>query len=413
VVAVLAGRNLKETLASTWAERKDLTAGERGGIQDLSYGAVRFRGQLEAIRSQFIAKPTGERSLDALILVALFQLIYSKAPPYAIVANAVNAARVVCRRPWAAGLANGVLRSFIRRQSQALSAAQGTDEARYSYPNWWIERVRASYPSEWQRVLQAGNQRPPLTLRVNRRKTSVEEYQRRLNQEGIFSCAVGGSALMLNIPRSVDTIPGFADGLVSVQDMGAQRAAPTLDLHDGMRVLDACAGPGGKTGHLAEIADLDLVAIERDPARAERINTTLDRLSRRATVLVEDACALTAWWDGKPFDRILIDAPCSASGVVKRHPDIKWVRRPQDLESFATQQERLLEALWQVLGNGGKLLYVTCSVFPEENQDRIAALRVRQPNAIDLPIADAAPSGWQILPDDLSDGFFYALLEKR
>jgi 16S rRNA (cytosine967-C5)-methyltransferase len=250
-----------------------------------------------------------------------------------------------------------------------------------------------------------------MTLRVNRRKRSVEAYLAQLAALGIDARRVGEVAVRLAQPRGVERLPGFAAGEVSVQDAGAQLAAPLLDARDGMRVLDACAAPGGKCAHLLELADLDLLALDRDAERAARIGATHARLGLAAEVRVADAGDPDRWWDGKPFDRVLLDVPCSASGVVRRHPDIKWLRREADLDGFAREQSRLLAALWQVLVPGGKLLYATCSVFAEENGAVIDAFLARHDDARQLPLPGIG--GGSLLPDDEHDGFFYALLEKR
>src|SRR5690349_15172721 len=241
------------------------------------------------------------------------------------------------------------------------------------HPRWWIDALRSGYPDDWRAILAAGNAHPPMALRVNRRRIGLDEYQAKLAQAGIAARRCEEFGLLVEKPLPVDRLPGFGAGEVSVQDLGAQRAARCLDLRDGQRVLDACAAPGGKSAHILELADVALTALDVDAARASRIEPNLRRLGLQATVRVADATKSPTWWDGQPFDRILADVPCSASGIVRRHPDIKWLRRPGDLERFADQQRSLLAALWRLLAPGGKLLYATCSVFPGENDDVVAA----------------------------------------
>jgi 16S rRNA (cytosine967-C5)-methyltransferase len=281
-------------------------------------------------------------------------------------------------------------------------------EAQWNYPAWWIDATAAAYPREWQAILEAGNKLPPLSLRVNRRKTSVEDYLHTLTQNGIAATRIGPSAVRLQRPLPVAQIPGFDAGMASVQDAGAQLAAPLLDLHDGMRVLDACAAPGGKTGHILESATLDLLALDSDEKRLARIEENLQRLQLHATLKTGDA-SRRDWWDGQAFDRILADVPCTASGIVRRHPDIRWLRRKDDAAQLATLSARILDNLWQMLRPDGKLLFVTCSIWPQESEMQAAAFAVRN-NAIRLP----APG--QLLPgasaEQDHDGLFYALFQK-
>ena len=305
-----------------------------------------------------------------------------------------------------------MLRNFLRCQDALAQELEADQAARWNHPEWWIAQLKAQYPDGWEALLQAANRHPPLTLRVNQRRIAVEDYLQQLAACGMAARHLGGAALMLEKPVGVDKLPGFRDGLVSVQDWSAQQAAPLLDVADGMRVLDACAAPGGKTGHLLERADLELTALDSDALRLDRVRANLDRLGLTACVLQGDASRPLDWWDGVPFDRVLLDAPCSGSGVVRRHPDIKWLRRPTDLASFGAQQQALLDALWQVLGRDGKLLYATCSIFRQENRNPISAFLARHGDAIQLCFDQPATTNGQIIPDDLRDGFFYALLKK-
>ncbi len=307
---------------------------------------------------------------------------------------------------------NGVLRSFLRERDALLAAAGTNEVALQRHPLWWLARMRAEHPLEWQTIVETGNGHPPMALRVNRRRSTAADFLRRLDAADIAAEARGDAGVLLAKPLPVERLPGFADGLVSVQDLGAQRAAPLLGAAAGMRVLDACAAPGGKCAHLLELADLDLTALDLDAQRMERVADNLRRLGLAAHLKVADCRDPAAWWDGRPFDRILADVPCSASGVVRRHPDIKWLRRESDIAGFAAQQAAILEALWQVLAPDGKLLYATCSVFAEENTARVDAFAARHDDCMAGPLV-GHPSGIEILPRTEHDGFFYALLEKR
>jgi 16S rRNA (cytosine967-C5)-methyltransferase len=304
-----------------------------------------------------------------------------------------------------------VLRNFQRRGDQLRTEIEATEMGRFRHPQWWIDRVRLAYPGRWEDVLLAANIHPPMALRVNARRTSVADYLVELAAVGIGARALEGAGIMLDRPCRIEALPGFAEGRVSVQDKGAQVAAPLLDIKPGMRVLDACAAPGGKTAHLLELVDCDLLAIDISHERLVRVSENLARLGLTAAVRVGDAAEFGTFWDGKPFDRILADVPCSASGVVRRHPDIRWLRRSSDIEGFAAKQARMLEALWQLLAPGGTLLYATCSVFPEENGLQARSFLDRHPEALKIPLAGLGDG--QILPGPETDGFYYALLEKK
>ncbi|MGP1609370.1 MAG: 16S rRNA (cytosine(967)-C(5))-methyltransferase RsmB [Burkholderiales bacterium] len=404
VSRVLAGRSLDAELAATWHSESALTAQERGAVQDLSYGVLRHLGFLEAILGQLLHRPPTDALVRNLLQVTLYQLLHSKAQPYTIVDHAVPA----CAQlgfPLAQGLVNAVLRNFLRRRESLLAVAAADDEAAQQHPRWWLAKLRRAYPQDWQRIVDVGNSQPPMTLRVNQRRLAPTEYLARLEAAGHPARRLGGSALQLHQPVSVDALPGFFDGLVSVQDAGAQHAVELLDPATGAHVLDACAAPGGKTAHLLERADLDLLALDIDGGRTRRIEENLQRLGLGATVRVADCCAVDQWWDGRLFDAILADVPCSASGVVRRHPDIKCLRREGDIRRFAQAQTAILDALWPLLKPGGKLLYATCSVFPEENGAQIDAFLVRKENAERLRTE-------QLLPQEEHDGFYYALLRK-
>jgi 16S rRNA (cytosine967-C5)-methyltransferase len=307
---------------------------------------------------------------------------------------------------------NALLRGVLRGRG-ALEARIAADPvAHHQHPRWWIDALRVTYPAQWEQVLAAGNSHPPMALRVNRRRIGLAEYEARLAAEGIAARRVAGDALLLERALPAERLPGFAAGEVSVQDAAAQQAAHSLDLAAGQRVLDACAAPGGKAAHILETADVELTAIDADPVRTGRIGRSLERLGLTAAKIINADCRLPAqWWDGVAFDRILADVPCSASGVVRRHPDIKWLRRAQDVAAFAERQAAILDALWQVLGPGGKLLYVTCSVFPQENEAVVEAFVGRAPQARRLALGGGREAQW--LPSAEHDGFYYALIQKR
>ena len=415
VATVAGGRNLNTALAELWPRHPQLSTQQRGAITDLCYGTLRFGSRLEAVLALLLAKPLRDDALHWLLLVALYQLQHTRAAPYAIVDHAVQCAARL-GEPQAAGLINAVLRNFLRRREALLAKVARSDVGRYSYPQWWIDKLRAQYPLHYAATLDAGNLHPPFTLRVNRRLTTRKDYLALLAQHDITATAVGTEGVTLAHALPVTQLPGFTDGVVSVQDAAAQLASPLLDAQPGMRVLDACAAPGGKTTHLLEIAQLDLTALDSDAARLERVRENLDRLRLDAAVLTADVNNSSGWWDGQPFQRILADVPCSASGVVRRHPDIKWLRRATDIPRFVLQQQRLLDSLWRLLASDGKLLYTTCSIFQEENSLQIVEFLARHADARQLPLRgvitlDGTPEG-QLLPDNEHDGFYYALLQK-
>jgi 16S rRNA (cytosine967-C5)-methyltransferase len=412
VAQVLAGRNLNQVLQLMFERNAKLTPQQRALLQDLSYGTLRHYGPLQAILAGLLQKPLHDESIRCLLLVALYQLVYTHTQPHAIVDHAVKTTQAL-RKTSAKGLVNAVLRNFLRQRERLLSeVVNSSEEGCFSHPQWWIDKLRHQYPLAWEQILAAGNQHPPMTLRVNRRKAGVEDYLLQLAEAGIAARAVGVSGIMVDRPLAVDRLPGFSQGLVSVQDGGAQLAARLLDVRDGMRVLDACAAPGGKTAHLLELADVELTALDHDARRLQKVEQNLGRLGLHARCVAGDASQPSQWWDGHLFQRILADVPCSASGVVRRHPDIKWLRREGDIAQFAIQQSHILDALWHCLEQGGKLLYVTCSVFAEENRQQIKAFIARHNDARLLPLPDIVEQDLQLLPDREHDGFYYALLAK-
>jgi 16S rRNA (cytosine967-C5)-methyltransferase len=419
VARVFAGSALPAALIDAGIEH---AGPARALIQELAYGTLRHYGTLSAVLDRLASKPIAHREVALIVIVALYQLAHTRAPAFAVVDQAVNAV-AEAGRPAAKPLVNALLRRYLRERA-ALDAAVASDPvARWSYPRWWIARVRADYPQHWQALLAAGNERPPLALRVNPRATSRAALLARFAEAGIEATAAGEAGLIVTAPVAVPSLPGYAEGAFSVQDLGAQLAAPLLDAQPGMRVLDACAAPGGKTTHILERADVTMLAIDRDAARLLRVRDNIERLrlgGERVQVVTGDAREPAGWWDGRPFDRIVADVPCTASGVVRRHPDGKWLRRASDVAAFGREQAAILESLWPLLAPGGRLLYATCSLFTEENAARVDEFLAVHPEALretlNLP-AGVMHEGGQLLPSGNAaphnqDGFFYALMQK-
>ena len=424
LASVLAGKNLNETLDRAFDTAPDLTSQQRAAIREACYDALRHYGFIRAQLRELMKNPATPPELEALLIVALAQLQFGRAKEYAIVDHAVRATEKLGAAK-AKSLVNAVLRSWQRKKDDLRMRVLAQPEARYNLPPWWLDNIKKQYPEDWQKIAESAQRHPPLTLRVNTRHVQVAAQKARLEAAGFEVMRLGPVALSITPPKPVGEIPGFAEGDVSVQDAGAQHAAFCLDARDGMRVLDACAAPGGKTGHLLERNDVELVALDNDAQRMRRIESNLARLGLKGELKTADATAIGSWWDGKPFDRILLDVPCSGSGVIRRHPDIKWLRRPGDLPQFAQTQSALLESLWNCLSKGGRLLYATCSVFQEENEGVVSAFVARTQEAgkpairVTLPAVPHEPGepqprirNGQLLPDDHHDGFFYALLEK-
>jgi 16S rRNA (cytosine967-C5)-methyltransferase len=412
IAAVLGGRNFDVALAAS-----TLTGVTRAAAMDIGYTALRAFGRGDFLLGLLIEKPLKDAVLRGLLLAALARLEVRPEEAHTTVDQAVTAAAQLARGRFK-GLVNGVLRSFLRRREELLALADADPVAHWQHPAWWIARLRQDHPDHWESILAAGNTHPPLCLRVNHRRAlttpASADFLKQLAVAGIAARALDETAILLDKPVPVERIPGFAEGLCSVQDWGAQTAAGLLDVKDGMRVLDACAAPGGKAAHLLEKAQLDLTALDADVTRASRITDNLRRLGLTATVKVGDARAVDTWWDGRPFDRILADVPCSASGVVRRHPDAKWLRREADIAGFTATQRAIVDALWRTLGAGGKMLYASCSVFGEENARQVEAFVGRHADARRLPIPGTTTRDAQLhhLPDAEHDGFYYALLQK-
>ncbi|MBM3367162.1 MAG: 16S rRNA (cytosine(967)-C(5))-methyltransferase RsmB [Betaproteobacteria bacterium] len=408
VARVAAGRRLDPVEEA--GEDLDEARNLRAATADLCYATLRRYGRSQAIVAALSHRgQSADPLIEALLWCALSALESKRYADYTV----LDQAGLACERlelARAKGYVNALLRAFQRGGAAMAARLQADPQARWQHPRWWIESLRAEYPQAWQAILEAGNGHPPMCLRVNSRRITTEAYHERLAAEGIEAQRIGPSALLLAKPLPAARLPGHAEGLVSVQDAGAQRAAACLDLKSGQRVLDACAAPGGKTAHILESADVALTALDADPVRCRDVAKLLGRLGLAADVRAVDCTETGRWWDGKPYERILADVPCTATGIVRRHPDIKWLRRPTDAGAFAARQARILEALWRVLAPGGKLLYVTCSVFGMENGAVVDAFVASAAGARRLPLADGGAA--QLLPGAAHDGFYFALLEK-
>jgi 16S rRNA (cytosine967-C5)-methyltransferase len=395
---------------------------ERALVQELVYGTLRWFYRLRAVLDRLLKRPPRQRDGDlyCLLLSGLYQLSRMGVPSHVAVNETVQATREL-KKEWASGLVNAVLRGYQRETARLDAVEEQSREARYAHPEWLIDVFQADWPVDWERILDAGNQRPPLSLRVNQRQIGRDDYLVLLQQGGIEARGMSHAAqgIIVDSPVPVEALPGFAEGLVSVQDGAAQLATGLLDLAAGARVLDACAAPGGKTAHILESEPgiESLTAVEINPGRVRRIDENLSRLGFAARVLQGDAANPEAWWDGRCFDRILLDVPCTATGVIRRHPDIKLLRRSQDISALADRQTHLLQAMWPLLSDGGMLLYTTCSVLLEENDRQIGRFLSTHPNAeataIEVVWGRNCAHGRQILPgEEDMDGFYFACISK-
>lgn len=397
----------------------------RPGVQALVYAALRELGRAEALRT-LLAPRKPPPAADALLCLALALAWRDEGAPYeahTLVNQAVEAAKRTESTRAQASFINACLRRFLRERPALVSSTDADPVAQWNHPRWWIERLQRDAPGHWQTILQANNRQPPMTLRVNARRSTVADYLGALQAAGITAVRNGAYGVTLGAPLPVGQIPGFAQGVVSVQDAAAQLAAPLLlqglAPRAGVRVLDACAAPGGKTAHLLELSDCQVTALDIDAQRCTRIEQTLQRLDLQARVLAADAGTPQTWWDGVPFDAILLDAPCTASGIVRRHPDVRWLRRESDVAQLAAQQARLLGTLWPLVKPGGRLLYCTCSVFRAEGEEQLQAFLAHNKEARLLPspghLWPSLPrEGDAVTDNGISDhdGFYYALLEK-
>ena len=400
----------------------DVAPRDRGLVKEFCFGVARWRPRLEAIAKQLMSKPIKpkEGEVQALILLGIYQLAYMRVAPHAAVAETVEAARLLDKR-WAVGLINALLRRFQREQEQLQAEADQTPQGRYAVPDWLLKHLRSDWPDHWEAILQAANQHPPMTLRVNLGVQSRDEYLSRLAESAIQAKPVAAvpSAIQLIDPVDVDRLPGFSDGCVSVQDAGAQLAATLLESEPGMTVLDACAAPGGKSGHILERTPaIKLTAMDLDEQRLVRVRQNLDRLGQQAEVVQGDAANPQGEWASKQYDRILLDVPCSATGVIRRHPDIKLLRRPEDIPRLVKTQAMILRAVWPLLKPGGRLVYATCSLFADENERQLEAFLGDQVDADEQQIAaswgHARTIGRQTLPgEEQMDGFYYACLQRQ
>ena len=417
---VLDGQSLSAVQARTIDNLKDNR--DRGLANEIVNGVLRWRWQLEYFISRLLAKPLKSKDADIqmILMMALYELNECRTPDYAIINEAVELVRASGKK-WAAALVNAVLRNFTREKNELLSSIT-QDYVRYSHPAWILEKIKDDWPLHWQQIADANNQRPAFWLRVNQRQFKTVEYQQLLHDNNFESepSALADHALKLSHGVDVRSLPGFAEGAVSVQDVGAQLSAELLDVLDKQRVLDLCAAPGGKTCHILErYKRLDsLLAVEVDAQRMIRISENLQRLKLNAVLKVADARDYQQWWDGVYFNRILIDAPCSASGVIRRHPDIKTLRRETDIAQLVGLQAEILSSAWQMLAADGELLYVTCSVFRDENEKQIASFLAQNNDAVEMPINEdwgqPCRHGRQLLPGEQdADGFYFCMLKRH
>ncbi|WP_275098625.1 16S rRNA (cytosine(967)-C(5))-methyltransferase RsmB [Sedimenticola hydrogenitrophicus] len=393
---------------------------DRGLVQEFCFGVARWRPRLERIAGQLLSKPIKPREgeVQALILLGLYQLIYMRVAPHAAVAETVEAARLLSKT-WAVGLINALLRRFQREREALLAAADADPLSRYAVPGWLYQRIRRDWPNHWEAILQATNEHPPMSLRVNLAANSREQYLALLAASNIEATPIPQvpCGLILGKPMDATELPGFAEGRVSVQDGGAQLAAPLLDLRPGQLVLDACAAPGGKSGHILETAPVRLTAMDLEPRRLERVRHNLARLGVTADIVPGDAADPRGDWAARQYDRILLDVPCSATGVMRRHPDIKLLRRDRDIAALVRTQGHILHAVWPLLKPGGRLLYATCSLLADENEGQVGRFLAQTADARERPIeaewGHPRAAGRQTLPGEATmDGFYYACLEK-
>lgn len=412
--------------ASATAALADVPLALRPGVQALGFQALRNLGRAQSLRRHLAARAPPPAT-DALLCTALALAWNDAESPYdsfTLVNQAVEAAKRSAAHRGQANFVNACLRRFLREHGAMVASTDQEPAAVWNHPQWWIDRLKRERPTQWQSILFQNNRQAPMTLRVNARQSTPQAYVAALSAAGIDGVPVGAHGVTLAQAVPVQALPGFAQGTASVQDAAAQLAAPLLldglvAASDRPRVLDACAAPGGKTAHLLELADCDVTALDVDPGRCERIRQTLHRTGLGAQLITADAGNLEAWWDGRPFDAVLLDAPCTASGIVRRHPDVRWLRRESDIEQLAAIQARLLQALWKVVRPGGRLLYCTCSVFKAEGQEQIETFLAHNSNATLQPspghLMPQSGAKQEPVPDNLQgdhDGFYYALLEK-
>jgi len=422
VRALLPVVNQKESLsASLPAQLEQVAEKDRGLLQELCFGTLRWLSRLEGLRNQLLEKPfkSKDRDVDLLLLLGLYQLIYTRIPAHAAINETVSGAQLL-EKSWAKGVLNGCLRRFQREETALTEHLQRSDAARLAHPNWILKQLQEDWPEHWNTVVDANNQHPPMILRVNRSQSSRDDYLALLQDQGLdaFACDYAPDGIRLSKATDVTRLPGFEQGMVSVQDEAAQLSADLLQLQPGQRVLDACAAPGGKTAHMLEREpSLSVVAVDSEANRLKRVEENFQRLGLSAELHCSDITQLDNWWDGQLFDRILLDAPCSATGVIRRHPDIKWLRRKTDIAALAELQQSMLQLLWKTLKPGGIMVYATCSVLAIENTRNIQQFVTKSDASLIGPVnaefGIETGSGQQLFPQpDGHDGFFYAVLQK-
>lgn len=420
LAAVLNGKaSLNSSLPTQMDKVEDR---DRGFTQDLAFGTARWQPRLSALAAKLLQKPfkAADADVEALLLVGLYQLLYTRVPAHAAIGETVGCADKL-KKPWAKALLNAVLRRAQRENEALLAELERDPVVRTAHPRWLQKSLKAFWPEQWEAICAANNTHPPMILRVNRRHHTRDAYLGLLSDAGVAAkpCIYSRDGIILDAAADVRSLPGFAEGWISVQDEAAQLAADLLDLAPGQRVLDACCAPGGKTCHILEAEPklAGVVAVDLEAKRLVRVRENLARLGLSAELIAADGRDTATWWDGKPFQRILLDAPCSATGVIRRHPDIKLTRQPDDIAALAVLQGELLDAMWITLEVGGILLYATCSTLPTENTEVIEAFLARTPGARELDLATAAgikqPHGRQLLAQEGGhDGFYYAKLIK-
>lgn len=413
------GQSLSDALPR--AQQKTVSAADKALLQEICYGVLRYLPQLEAVCSQLMSKPLIKqlRPLQFLLYVGIYQLKFMRIPDHAAISETVEAAREL-KGQSLTKLINGVLRN-VQRQPELFQFDNAADAVRYNHPGWLIKSLQQAYPAKWQAILDANQLKAPLWLRVNSNKISATDYAAALTRADIeYSRPIAAlpGAIKLTQAQDVTTLPGYDEGWFSVQDAAAQFAATLLQAENHHNVLDACCAPGGKSCHILELApDAQLTALDKDANRLQRVHDNLNRLGLKANVIAADAADTKSWWQGTLFDRVLLDVPCSATGVIRRHPDIRWLRKQADINVLVQTQQQILQQCWPLLKPGGVLVYATCSILPEENQQQVSRFLQQQADARLLPVpqqTEATAIGWQLLPGEQDmDGFFYAILQKQ
>ena len=412
---LLNGSNLDKSFDAVFNNSKSKSIDiQESQIKALTYGSVRFLGKSRFIIDQLVKNKIENRTVECLIHIALYQLSQEKFNNFTIVNQAVDAAKKIDFRK--SKFVNAILRNYLRSKDDLHALLNQEQVAKYSYQKWWIDKVKIEFKNDWEEILEIGNQHPPLTLRINKRKINIEKYSETLINNGLEHQIISNTGLIIKNPLNINDIPGFLEGNISVQDFGAQIATELLDIKRDQKILDACAAPGGKTCNIVEYANVDVTALEIDEIRVKKIVDNLRRLELNANVIHGELCNDNLWWDGEHFDRILLDVPCSASGIVRRHVDIKWLRQMNDLKKFSEMQYLLLKSAWPLLKCGGKLLYVTCSIFSNENRDVMERFKKDFIDANEIELIypnNIKHIKNQLIPSENHDGLFYALLEKN